>query len=78
MKTDRYTKFILTVIAIGLIANLIAPFLKPTPAIAQTGGAKKWKELEIAPIRDTKEQKDLLNKGFEPFAVDGLQIWFRK
>jgi hypothetical protein len=39
MQIDRYTKFILTVIAIALVAialqPFITPFIKPTPVYAQ-------------------------------------------
>jgi hypothetical protein len=76
MHTDRYTKFILTVIAIGLIANLFAPFLKPTPAIAQ-GTGKKWSDVQYANV-DAGGQTKLLQQGYEPFAAGPSWVYFRK
>jgi hypothetical protein len=77
MHTDRYTKFILTVIAIGLIANLFAPFLKPTPAIAQ-GTGKKWSDVQYANVNAYGETKKWLQQGYEPFAAAAGGIYFRK
>lgn len=76
MHTDRYTKFILTVIAFGLIANLFAPFLKPTPAIAQAKG-KKWTDVQYANV-DAGGQAKLLQQGYEPFAAGQSWVYFRK
>jgi len=77
MQTDRYTKFILTVIAFGLIANLLAPLLKPTAAIAQ-GSGKKWSSLQSEHASNDQALKQRIKEGYEPFAVNSEYIYFRK
>jgi hypothetical protein len=75
MQTDRYTKFILTMIAIGLIANILMPLMRPMPAIAQANG-KRWKSVTYS---WTQSQVDeYLKQGYEPFAVDGTAVYWRK
>jgi len=76
MHTDRYTKVILTVIASGLIANLLVPLLKPTPAIAQ-GTGKKWTNVQVAHV-SIGEEKKWLQQGYEPFAAGEGWVYFRK
>ena len=77
LQTDRYTKFILTVIAVGLIANLLAPALKPTPAVAQ-GTGKKWSDIQSTNINVPVEERKWMQQGYEPFSVYAGSVWFRK
>ncbi len=40
MKIDRYTKVILTIIAVALIINIVKPIVIPVTAQANIGGGK--------------------------------------
>jgi hypothetical protein len=76
MQTDRYTKFILTVIAVALIANAFVTFWKPLEAHAQTG--KKWSSIMTGGVEVPSYKKEL-SLGYEPFGVGGAgTVFFRK
>ena len=64
MKVDRYTKFVLTIIAVGLWALVINGIIAPQPAVAgSTEGATAAKLPRIPPQVGAPERMRLRSNG---------------
>ena len=65
MKTDRMTKTLLVVIALGLLLNGFNPWLRPTPVVAsvQEGFDRMLLKDDIASIRMNLARMVALNAG---------------
>lgn len=62
---DRYTKFILTVIAVLLVLHLVKPWLTPTDVKAQTGVV----DVNIAEVDGHRVRVGLMPMGGLPVVV---------
>lgn len=77
MKTDRYTKIILTVIAFALVANLLVSVL--TPSNVHAGWGAKYEDIEMGGtfgnIFFDKKTGDIWTYEYDEHLKGDLKLW---
>ena len=64
---DRYTKIVLTVIALALVALVVRPWLEPSQVGAQTGLLDKREVQDVRVVGGALEVRGAI---FQPFPVN--------
>ena len=62
MQLDRYTRTVLTVIAVALVANALRPLIHPAPAAAQSTSQDLYIEPGVYLLRSPDAMKQQLGK----------------